>query len=320
MKPRVFLTRHITPHIEAELAEQVDLTVWPKAVPPPHDVLLEEVQICDGLLCLLTDPVDRAVLERNPSLRVVSQMAVGYDNIDIAAATDLGIPVGHTPGVLTETTADLTWALMLAAGRRILDGVRYIENGQWRTWAPLDLLGIDFHQATLGIIGMGRIGQAVARRAEGFGMTVLYSGPSEKPDLSYTYVTLGELLERSDVVSLHCPLTEATHHLIDQTALAQMKKGAVLINTARGAVVDQDAVLEAVVSGHLGAAGLDVTTPEPLPAHHALMQTERVVVTPHIGSSSLGTRTRMAEIAVANLMAGLEGRRLTHVVNPEVYE
>lgn len=319
MKPRVFLTRHITPHIEAKLASQVDLTVWPDPLPPPYEVLCKEAQNVDGLLCLLTDRVDRALLSECPSLRVVSQMAVGYDNIEVQAATDLGIPVGHTPGVLTETTADLTWALMLAAGRRVLDGVRYIEAGDWKTWAPLDLLGIDFHQATLGIVGMGRIGQAVARRAQGFGMRVIYSGPSRKPDQPYDYVPFKDLLRQSDIVTLHCPLNAHTYHLIDKEALALMKPGAVLVNTARGGVVDQEALMEAMASNHLAAAGLDVTTPEPLPADHPLMKMERVIVTPHMGSSSLGTRTRMGEIAVANLLAGLEGKPLPHAVNPEVY-
>lgn len=320
----VFVTRKIPSTALDTLRDAADVTVWPDPLPPSYQTLRETIADCDGLLCLLTERIDAPLLNAAPNVRVISQMAVGYDNIDVDAATARGIPVGHTPGVLTETTADLTWALLLATARRVLDGVRYVEAGNWRTWDPLGLLGIDVHGATLGIVGLGRIGTAVARRAQGFAMRILYTGPREKPAVAVGvnahYVDFDTLLAESDIVSLHCPLTPETRHLIDETALARMKPGALLINTARGEVVDQEALLQALREGHLGGAGLDVTNPEPLPADHPLLSQERVVVTPHIGSASVQARTRMAEMAVENLLAGLRGERLPYCVNPEVYK
>lgn len=320
---RVFVTRRIPQSALDRLQAEATVDVWPEPLPPPYEELRRRVADCEGLLCLLTDRIDADLIAAAPRLRVISQMAVGYDNIDVAAATARGIPVGHTPGVLTETTADLTWALLLATARRLLDGVRSIEAGQWRTWDPLGLLGTDVHGATLGIVGLGRIGAAVARRAVGFGMRILYTGPREKPDVAAgvgaTYVDFDTLLRESDIVSIHCPLTPETRHLFDARAFARMKPGAILINTARGGIVDHEALLEAVRSGHLGGAGLDVTEPEPLPADHPLMHQERVIVTPHIGSATVRTRTRMANMAVDNLLAGLRGERLPYCVNPEVY-
>jgi len=321
--PRVFLTRVLPEAARAPLlAAPIALDVWPEPGPPPYEALCERVAGCDGLLCLLTDRIDAALLEAaGPGLRVVSQMAVGVDNIDLAACTARGIPVGHTPGVLTEATADLTLALMLATARRLVEAANDVRAGRWRTWDPLGWVGPDLHGSTVGIIGLGRIGAAVARRLAGFGVTLLYHNPRPSPlaaDLGATWVDFAELLARSDFISLHCPYSAATHHLIDASALAQMKPAAVLINTARGGVVDQTALVEALASGRIAAAGLDVTTPEPLPPHHPLLALPNVVVLPHIGSASLPTRVRMAEMAVENLLAGLAGRALPHCANRAV--
>jgi glyoxylate reductase len=323
MADKVFVTRRVPERPLARLFDAAEVTIWPGRLPPPRADLLWHIADCDGLLCLLTDRIDAELLDAAPRLRVVSQMAVGYENIDVAAATARRIPVGNTPGVLAETTADLAWMLLLAAARRALDGVRYIEAGEWRTWDPLGLLGLDVYGATLGIVGLGSIGAAVARRAAGFRMRVLYSGPREKPEVAASvgaaYVDFATLLRESDFVSIHCPLTPATRHLFDAQSFAAMKPGAVLVNTARGGIVDQQALLDALARGQLGGAGLDVTDPEPLAPNHPLMRQERAIVVPHIGSASVGTRTRMAELAVENLLAGLRGEPLPHCVNPEVY-
>lgn len=321
MTSHVFVTRQIPEDALRRLGDTVEVTIWPGHLPPPYDQLRDAVSECDGLLCLLTDRIDAGLLDAGDNLRVVSQMAVGYDNIDVDAATERGIPVGHTPGVLTETTADLTWALLLATARRVLDGVRYIRAGNWQTWDPLGLLGADVYGATLGIVGLGRIGAAVARRARGFDMRILYTGPRKKPAVAAgvdaIYVDIETLLRESDFVSLHCPLTPETEHLIDANALAQMQDDAILINTARGGVIDQQALLDALNTNALGGAGLDVTDPEPLPADHPLLAQDRVIVTPHIGSASIQTRNRMANMAVDNLVAGLRGEKLPYCVNPE---
>lgn len=324
MAERVFVTRRIPDEPLQRLRAAADVTVWPGDLPPPRDALVQHVADCDGLLCMLTDAVDGTLLDAAPRLKVVSQMAVGYENIDVAAATARGIPVGNTPGVLAETTADVAWMLILAAARRALDGVRYIARGEWRTWNPLALLGMDVYGATLGIVGLGAIGAAVARRAQGFNMRVLYTGPRAKTEtaaqVGATFVDFPTLLRESDIISIHCPLTPQTRLLFNAEAFTAMKPGALLINTARGGVVDQEALLAAVRSGQLGGAGLDVTSPEPLPPDHPLLHQERVIVVPHIGSASVRTRTRMAALAVDNLLAGLRGARLRHCVNPEVYD
>jgi glyoxylate reductase len=277
------------------------------------------------VLTLLTDRVDDQLLDAaGASLRVVSNYAVGFDNVDVPACTRRSIPVGNTPGVLTETTADLAWALLMAAGRRVAEGDRYVRAGRWRTWGPQLLLGGDVHGATLGIVGFGRIGQALARRAAGFGMTVLYwSRTRAEPDmergLGATFVELEDLLERSDFVTLHVSLNEETRHLIDAAALARMKPSAVLVNTARGPVVDQAALAEALRDGTIAAAALDVTDPEPIAADDPLLELDNCLVVPHIASASYATRGKMAEMAAANLLAGLRGERLPNPVNPEVY-
>ncbi len=320
----VFVTRKIAQEALHRLGQSVNLEVWPREEPPPHAVLLEKVQQLDGLLTLLTDPIDAAIIAAGPRLQVISQMAVGYDNIDVQAATRRGIPVGHTPGVLTETTADFTWALLMAAARRVVEAGVEVRRGIWKPWGPDILTGPDVYGATLGIIGFGRIGQAVARRAKGFDMRILYNDPKRIPEmeepLGVTWVDLDEMFERSDFISLHVYLSPETHHLIDRAAFAKMKPSAVLVNTSRGPVVDPDALLWALQEHQIAAAAVDVFEPEPIPADHPLLTLPNAIVTPHIASASIQTRRRMAEIAVDNLLAGLKGERLPFCANPEVYK
>lgn len=315
-RPRVFVARRIPDAGLDPIAAVCDVDVWADELPPPRDELLNRVAGCDGILTLLTDRVDDALLDAaGPGLKVVSNYAVGHDNIDVPACARRGIAVGNTPGALTETTADLAWALMLAGARRVAEGDRYVRAGKWKTWGPLLLLGSDVHGSTLGIVGLGRIGQAVARRAAGFGMTVLYSSraqvdPEIETALGATYVGLDELLERSDIVSLHVSLAPDTRGLIDAAALARMKPTAVLVNTARGAVVDPLALADALRNGVIAAAALDVTDPEPIPADDPLLSLDNCIVLPHIASATGATRGRMAEMAAANLLAGVRGESL----------
>ena len=325
-RPRVFVARVIPSAGLDRVVEATDARVWEDDLPPPRDELLRAVEGCDGILTLLTDRVDAELLERaGPQLKVVSNYAVGFDNVDIAECTRRGIPVGNTPGVLTETTADLAWALLMAAARRVVEGADYVSAGRWKTWGPMLLLGPDVHGATLGIVGFGRIGQAVARRAQGFGMTILYHDPNRLPDevtqpLGAAYAELDDLLTRSDLVSLHVNLTDETRGLINAERLARMKPTAVLVNTARGPVVDPRALETALRDGVIGAAALDVTDPEPIPADDPLVSLPNCLIVPHIASASPATRGKMAEMAAANLLAGVRGARLPTPVNPEVYE
>lgn len=321
--PYVVVTRRVPQPALDALGHDAHLRVWEEDVPIPRETLLEWAPGADGLYCLLTDTVDAEVLDAAGSgLKVVSQMAVGYDNIDVAACTERGIPVGHTPGVLTETTADLALALMLATARRLCEAAEHVRAGKWVTWRPMELTGPDLYGSTVGIIGLGRIGQAVARRLRGFECRVLYNQRTPDPEaaaLGAAYADLPRLLEESDFVTLHVPLTDETRHLITREALEMMKSSAILINTARGPVVDQSALLDALREGEIAAAGLDVTDPEPMPPDDPLLGLPNVVVLPHIGSASIQTRTRMAHMAADNLLAGLRGERLPHCVNPEVY-
>ena len=324
-RPRVFVSRRIPDEGLRPIVKACDATVWPDELPPPRGELLRAVAGCDGILTLLTDRVDAELLDRaGPGLKVVSNYAVGFDNIDIPEATRRGIPVGNTPGVLTETTADFAFALIMVAARRIAEGDRYVRADRWKTWGPLLLLGADVHGATLGIVGFGRIGQAVARRARGFDMTVLYHDVAPLPaevtePLGATYVGLDELFERSDFVSLHVNLTPETRHLVNAERLRRMKSTAIIVNTSRGPVVDQVALHAALRDGLIGGAALDVTDPEPMRADDPLLSLENCLVVPHIASASRATRAKMAEMAAANLLAGLRGERLPTCVNPEVY-
>jgi lactate dehydrogenase-like 2-hydroxyacid dehydrogenase len=322
-RPRIFVTRIVPDRGLDMLWDTCEVTVWQEELPPPRAVLLRELAGADGLVCLLTDPVDAAVIRAAPTLKVISQMAVGVDNIDLAAATARGIPVGYTPGVLTETTADFAFALLMAAARRISEAERYARAGKWKTWGPTLLMGHDVHGATLGIIGFGRIGRAVAWRARGFAMRLIYHDPSTDPDVAQQMGaeprSFEEVLTESDFLSLHVPLTPRTHHLIDAQALRRMKPTAVLINTARGPVVDQRALYEALASRQIAYAALDVTDPEPIAPDDPLLALDNCLIVPHIASSSVETRTRMAVMAAENLLAGLRGERMPHCANPAVY-
>jgi len=317
---RVFITRTIPQAGLDLLLNAPDLTVemWPDDLPPPAEMLRQKVTGLDGLLCMLTDPIDEALLEAaGPQLKVISQMAVGYDNIDVAACRQRGIPVGHTPGVLTEATADLTLALLLGTARQLAPAAEAVKAGQWQTWLPMGFAGPDVYGSTVGLFGMGRIGLAVARRLTGFNVRLLYHNRTTSPEaeeVGAEYVSLDDLLHESDFVSLHCPLTPETRGLMNAARLQKMKRTAILINTARGEVVDQPALIEALQAGIIAGAGLDVTTPEPLPVDSPLLQLPNVTVLPHIGSASIATRTKMAVIAAQNLLAGLRGDKLPHQV------
>jgi glyoxylate reductase len=311
----VFATRALPGGGLARLAERADLEVWPGPGAPPPEVLAERAAGVEGLLCLLTDRIDAALLARAPRLRVVSSCSVGLDHVDLAAAAARGIAVGFTPGVLAETTADLAFGLLLAAARRIAEADRFVRAGQWtaaRSWEPELLLGTDVHGATLGVVGLGAIGRAVARRASGFGMRVLGWSRSGRAVPGVEGVAFERLLEASRFVSVHVSRTPETLGLLDARALARLPAGAVLVNASRGGIVDEDALAAALRSGRLSAAGLDVYAREPLPATSPLLDLPNVVLTPHIGSASVATRTRMADLAVENLLAGLEGRALPH--------
>jgi glyoxylate reductase len=320
-RPRVFVTRAIPDAGLALLRHACDVTVWPGELPPSTADLLMGARDCDAVLALLTDRMDAAFFDACPQVRVVSNMAVGYDNIDVGAATARGIAVGNTPGILTETTADLAFALLLAVARRLPEGQAYVRADAWQTWGPLLLLGRDVHGATLGIVGLGEIGTAVARRARGFGMRVLYSAPRPQVTADVAtgarHVSFEKLLAMSDFISIHAPLNEATRGLFNHDAFTQMKPHAILINTARGPIVDTDALVEALQTGTIAAAALDVTDPEPLRASHPLAQLPNCLVTPHIASASLATRGQMATLAARNILAGLRGIRLPACVNPD---
>ena len=320
-KPNVFITRRLPEPALTRLLEAVDAEVWPEELPPDQNTLLEKTAGRDGLLCLLTDRIDSTLLDATePQLKVISNCAVGVDNVDLTAATLRGIPVGNTPGILTETTADFAFALLMSAARRVVEGDAYVRAGKWQTWGLTTLLGDDIHGATLGIIGYGRIGQAMARRAAGFEIRVLVFDPDfDDADDRVTKTDLATLLAESDFISLHTPLNKHTHHLISTDELVQMKPSAILINTARGPVVDPDALYTALKEGQIARAALDVTDPEPIPASHPLLSLNNLIIAPHIASASQATRGKMAAMAVDNLLAGLTGERLPHCVNPEVY-
>lgn len=316
---KAFVTRVIPQPGMDIISAVADTDVWQEELPPPREVLLEKVRDVDGLLCLLTDPVDAALLDQAPKLRVVSQLAVGYDNVDVDACTARGIKVGNTPGVLTETTADLAFALLMATARRLAESDRLVRAGRWLTWAPLFMAGQDVHHATIGIVGMGRIGYEMARRATGFQMEILYS--DQRPnahaerDFGARRVALPELLAQSDFVTLHTPLMPETVKLIGERELAMMKPTSILINSSRGPVLDQRALHSALKNGVIAAAGLDVFEEEPVPADDPLLSLENVTVLPHVGSASIATRTKMAVIAAQNLAAGLRGEPLPCPVN-----
>jgi glyoxylate reductase len=312
--PKVFVARIIPDEGLRPILDACEAEVWQDELPPPRDALLSAIEGCDGVLSLLTDKVDAEFLDRaGPNLKVVSNFAVGFDNIDVAACTRRGIPTGNTPGVLTETTADLAFALILACARRVVDGADAVRAGEWQTWEPAGWLGHDAHGAVLGIVGAGEIGSAVARRASGFDMEVLLNGREPGPGR----VPLDELLGRSDFVSLHAPLTEETHHMIGEGELRAMRHTAILVNTGRGELVDPAALRRALEEGWIAGAGLDVTEPEPLPADDPLLGAPNLTVLPHVGSASHATREAMASLAVDNLLAALAGEAMPNPVEPD---
>jgi glyoxylate reductase len=319
-KPRVFVARSIPEPGLQLIRTECEPDVWPLDEPPPKEEMLHRVRGVEGLLSLLTDCVDSEIMDAAPNLRVISNMAVGVDNIDLAEATRRHVPVGNTPDVLTDATADLAFALLLAVARRVVEGVEYTRAGKWKTWNLQLLLGADLFGSTLGIIGFGRIGQAVAKRATGFGMKTIFHDPHSEPDSGARGVSLEEVLQLADFVTLHVPLTVSTRHMINERTLRMMKRTAILINTARGPIVDHDALATALRSGVIGAAALDVTEPEPINPDSPLLQLSNCVIVPHLGSASRRTREQMAILAGNNLLAGLKGRRLPHCVNPEVYD
>lgn len=324
MLPEILVTHALPEEWLVSLQGHTHMIVGPANTSGFAPDLLDRLPEAEGLFCLLVDRVDESILARASNLRVVSNMAVGVDNIDIPACTRRGIPVGNTPGVLTEGTADLAMALLLSAARRLSEASLDAREGRWTTWSPTGWLGADLNGATLGIIGMGKIGRAVARRAKGFGLRLIYTDTEPHPDdeqaFGAVYQTLDELLAVSDFVSIHVPLMSSTRKLVNERTLRQMKPTAILINAARGPIVDTDALYRALSEGWIAAAALDVTEPEPLPSSHPLYRLSNCLIVPHIGSATYGTRKRMAESACANLLAGLAGVPLPNCVNPEVFE
>ncbi|MDF2962099.1 MAG: ghrB 1 [Paenibacillus sp.] len=319
---KIYITRKLPDEALQVIKKHCEVSIWDEEdIPVPREVLQEELKDADGVLCLLTERIDEQLLENAPRLKVISNMAVGYNNIDVAAATKRGIAVTNTPGVLTETTADLTFALLLATSRRLIEASDYLRNGQWKTWSPMQMTGQDIYGATLGIIGMGRIGESVAKRASGFDMELLYYNRSRKPEAekayNMTYCDMDTLLRKSDFIVVLTPYSPETVNLIDREQFALMKNTAVLINTARGGIVNEDALYEALTGGKIWAAGLDVFETEPLSPSHRLLTLPNVVALPHIGSASIQTRTKMAMLAADNLVLDVTGQKPLHLVNPE---
>ena len=324
MTPRVLITHRLAEEAVEVARQSCDVHFTPLDQPLDAATLRQAVAGMDGVICVVTDTIDTAFLKAGADLKVVANVAAGYDNVDVPAATQRGVVVTNTPGVVTESTADLTWGLLFSIARRIPEADRYIRAGKWKEWRLLLLLGNDVHGRTLGIIGMGRIGQAVARRARGFGMPILYHNRQRLPEtmeseLGATWVELETLLQTADFVSVHTPLTAETRHLIGEKELRMMQPTAYLLNTSRGAVVDEAAVIRALREQWIAGAGLDVFEQEP-EVPQALKDLENVVLLPHIGSASVASRTRMAVMAAQNAVAALQGERPPHVVNPEVYE
>jgi len=320
---KIYLTRRIPDEGIKILEEKHELEIYEGDAPPPKEEIIAKVKDKEGLLCLLTDPIDTDVLDAAPNLRAISTYAVGYDNIDLKEATRRKIPVSNTPGVLTETTADLTWALIMSIARRTVEGDKMVREGKFKGWGPMVLLGSDVHGKTLGIVGAGRIGQAVARRAGGFGMKILYHSRTRKPDFeeecNAKFVGFHELLRESDYITLHIPLTGETYHLIGEKEFEMMKKTAYVINTARGKCIDEKALVKALKDKKIAGAALDVFENEPY-LTPGLAELDNVVLAPHAGSASIETRTKMAVMAAENLMDGLEGKMPEYCINPEVFE
>jgi glyoxylate reductase len=318
---KIFITRIIPDRGLTLIKQHFQPDIWSAEAPPSRDELLQSARDVDGLLCLLTEKIDAELMDAAGSqLKVISSMSVGVDHVDVAAATARGIPVGNTPGVLTDATADMAFALLFAAARRVVEGEKYVRSGNWKTWNPKLLLGADFVGASLGIVGFGRIGQAVAKRAQGFDIRVIYHDSTSQPAYGAQSVDLNTLLRESDFVSIHVPLTEKTRHLVNADFLSKMKSNSILVNTSRGGVVDQIALYDVLKAKRIFAAALDVTDPEPLPTDNPLLELANCLIVPHLGSASQHTRDMMSLLAAENLIAGLKGERLPNCVNPEVYK
>lgn len=319
---KIFVTRNILEHGLQEMQSQHDVDIWMEDRPIPREILLQKVVGCDGILCMLSDVIDETVMDAaGGNLKVIANYAVGYNNIDIQAATQRGIRVGNTPDVLTDATADVAFTLLLAASRFAGVARDSVHQGTWKTWSPLGFIGQDIKGKTIGIVGMGRIGQAMAKRCRGgWDMNVIYCGNSPKPEaetaLQARFVSFEKLLAESDFISVHAPLTEQTRGLFDATAFAKMKRNCVFINTARGQMVDQQALYDALQKRQIFAAGLDVTDPEPLPLSSPLLTLDNCCILPHIGSATIQSRSDMVDIAVSNILLGLQQKPLQCWVNP----
>lgn len=321
--PKVFLTRELPPESMVMLREGCELTLNQEDRYLSKEEIIQGVQGVDGLLCLLTDTIDEEILAANPDLKVVANFAVGFNNIDIAAANAHKVPVTNTPGVLTDTTADMAMALLLTAARRVVEGDQFVRSRQWRGWGPLQFLGADVTGATLGMVGLGRIAKAVVKRAKGFDMPVIYWNrtrlqPDQEAALGVTYQPLDQVLQNSDFVSVHVALNEETKHLIGQRELSLMKPTACIVNTARGPVIDEKALVQALKNGTIASAGLDVYENEPL-LEDELYDLPNAVIAPHLGSGTIGTRTKMGNMAVQNCLAACKGERPPNLVNPEIF-
>lgn len=322
-KPRIYVTRELPERGLGVIKKHFETEVWPEYAPPPKKVIIEKAKDVDALASLLSDKIDAEVFNAAPKLRIVSQLAVGFDNIDVAEATKRGIYVTNTPEVLTDTTADFAWSLLMAVARRVVEADKYVRAGQWKVgWHPAMLQGRDIFGATIGIVGAGRIGYAVAKRAKGFDMKILFYDVVPRPEIERDFeakkVDLDTLFKESDFVSIHVPLMKETHHLVNAERLRLMKKTAYIINNSRGPVVDEKALYDALKSGQIAGAGLDVFEQEPTLIDNPLLKLDNVVVAPHISSASFETRSRMSEMVAENLVAFLEGRKPPNLVNPDV--
>jgi len=322
-KPKVYVTRELPERGLKMIRKYFDVEVWPEYAPPPKKTIIEKARSADALASLLSDKIDAEVFDAAPKLKIVSQLAVGFDNIDVQEATMRGIYVTNTPEVLTDTTADFAWALLMAVARRVVEADKYVRTGQWKVgWHPNMMAGRDIHHTTIGVVGAGRIGYAVAKRATGFDMKILFYDVIPRPEMEKDFgakrVDVDTLLKESDFVSVHVPLMKETHHMINEQKLKLMKKTAYLINNSRGPVVDEKALYKALKEGWIAGAGLDVFEQEPTPMDNPLLKLDNVVVAPHISSASLETRSRMAEMVAENLVAFFEGKKPPNLVNPDV--
>lgn len=322
-KPKIYVTRKLPERGLQIIRKHFDMEVWPEYAPPPKKTIIEKAKNVDALATLLSDKIDAEVFNAAPRLKIVSQLAVGYDNIDITEATKRGIYVTNTPEVLTDTTADFAWALLMALARRVIEADKYVRTGQWKVgWHPDMMAGRDIYNATIGVVGAGRIGYAVAKRATGFSMKILFYDVVPRPEIEKDFgakkVDLDTLLKESDFVSIHVPLMKETQHLINEQKLKLMKKTAYLINNSRGPVVDEKALYKALKEGWIAGAGLDVFEQEPTPVDNPLLKLDNVAVAPHISSASIETRSKMGEMVAENLVAFFEGKKPPNLLNADV--